>query len=142
MDFKPGAIATIAYLLTFSAASAASLTIDVSNIQSSKGLVVADLHDGAKGFPKTRKPAAIQSAKAKNGTVTIVFPDIPAGTYAVGVHHDENGNRKLDTNFLGIPAEGIGTSNNPKSSFGPPSFKDASFKVGNTDQKIEVSVKY
>jgi len=34
---------------------------------------------------------------------------------------------KLDTNFLGIPKEPYGFSNNPSTLFGPPSFKKASF---------------
>ena len=38
--------------------------------------------------------------------------DIPSGTYAVKLHIDENENGKLDTNFLGIPKEQYGISNN------------------------------
>ena len=38
--------------------------------------------------------------------------DIPPGTYAVKLHIDENENGKLDTNFLGIPKEQYGISNN------------------------------
>jgi len=38
--------------------------------------------------------------------------DIPAGTYAIKLHIDENENGELDTNFLGIPKEQYGTSNN------------------------------
>ena len=38
--------------------------------------------------------------------------DIPPGTYAVKLHIDENENGELDTNFLGIPKEQYGTSNN------------------------------
>ena len=40
------------------------------------------------------------------------FNDIPPGTYAIAVFHDENANGKLDKNFLGIPCEGYGASNN------------------------------
>jgi len=49
-------------------------------------------------------------------------PSIPrrrVGKYAVSVFHDENSNGKLDTNFLGIPREGVGASNNAKGHFGP-----------------------
>lgn len=39
------------------------------------------------------------------------FDDSP-GTYAVKLHIDENENGELDTNFLGIPKEQYGISNN------------------------------
>ena len=42
---------------------------------------------------------------------------------------DANENEKLDTNFLGIPKEQFGFSNDAKGSFGPPSFESASFEV-------------
>ena len=40
--------------------------------------------------------------------------NLPAGNYAVQVMHDENENNKLDTNFMGMPIEGYGFSNNPR----------------------------
>jgi len=42
------------------------------------------------------------------------FEDIPPGTYALVVIHDENMNGKLDTNWVGIPKEGYGFSNDVK----------------------------
>ena len=65
------------------------------------------------------------------GRVTIArcdFEGIPAGTYALVVLHDENMNGKVDTNWIGIPKEGYGFSNDAKASFSAPSFKDASFQ--------------
>jgi hypothetical protein len=38
-----------------------------------------------------------------------------------------NDNKKLDTNWIGIPSEGTCTSNNAKGRFGPPKWKDALF---------------
>jgi uncharacterized protein (DUF2141 family) len=45
----------------------------------------------------------------------------------VAVFHDENGNGKLDTNFLGIPREGVGVSNNKLRKLGPPTWEDSKF---------------
>jgi uncharacterized protein (DUF2141 family) len=50
------------------------------------------------------------------------FLDIPAGTYTLVIVHDENMSSKLDTNWLGIPTEGYGFSNDAKVMLGPPSF--------------------
>ncbi len=62
-------------------------------------------------------------------TMEIKLDDIPYGKYAISIIHDKNSNKKLDTNFLGIPSESYGFSNNPFSKFGPPSFEKASFVI-------------
>ncbi len=61
------------------------------------------------------------------GTVQAVFDSIPYGEYAVKVFHDENENKNLDTNFLGMPIEAYGFSNNARGSFGPADWDDAKF---------------
>ena len=63
---------------------------------------------------------------------------MPAGSYAIALFHDENGNGRVDTRF-GIPTEGVGFSNNPRLWFGPPSFAAARFAV--TDQPRAETVK-
>jgi outer membrane protein len=52
--------------------------------------------------------------------------DVPPGDYALVVHHDENGNRRIDRNFVGIPREPLGFSNGYQPR-GPPVFGRASF---------------
>lgn len=103
---------------------------------------MAALHDGAKGFPSKRKPIIERSAKATSEGTTISFPNLTEGTYAVTIYHDENGDHELDTNFFGIPKEGLGVSNNAKGSMGPPSFKDAAIQVSDIDINIEISIGY
>ena len=64
------------------------------------------------------------------------------GEYAVSVIHDENDNRKLDRNFVGIPTEGIGFSRNPVLAFGPPSFKSSEFAAVSGDTSATIRMKY
>jgi uncharacterized protein (DUF2141 family) len=45
----------------------------------------------------------------------------------VAVWHDADGDGELDSNFLGLPREPVGASNNATGRFGPPSFDDAAF---------------
>ena len=72
------------------------------------------------------------------GTATYTF-ELPNGTYAIGIFVDTNDNNEMDRNFLGVPKEQYGFSNDAKGSFGPPSFKDASFTVsGNMKLKINL----
>ena len=61
--------------------------------------------------------------------VSCRYANLPDGTYAVSVSHDLNGNRRTDTNFLGIPTEAWGVSNNARPTMRAPRFDEAAFKV-------------
>ena len=74
-----------------------------------------------------------------NHSCTIIFENIPKGTYAVSIFHDENNNGKLDTNFFGIPNEDYGCSNNAKGFMGPPKWQDAKFKL-NTNKTLLITL--
>mgnify|MGYP001573685912 CR=1 FL=1 len=82
--------------------------------------------DGEKGFKKSIVPV---SEYLKDGKAVIHFSAVPFGRYAVMVMHDENANRKMDKNFLGIPQEGYCASNNAASFLAPPRFEKASFEL-------------
>lgn len=74
-------------------------------------------------------------------SVTVRFDSLPPGPKAVRLFHDENENADLDTNFFGIPSEGYGFSNNPRSRFGAPSFEDQLFEH-RVDTTIAISLVY
>lgn len=63
---------------------------------------------------------------------------LPPGSYALSVFQDLNGNRKLDTNFLGIPTEASGSSNDAPATWGAPKFRDAVFTVGDTPMDLQI----
>jgi len=62
---------------------------------------------------------------AKLGTVNVNVASVSPRSYAIQAYHDENDNLTVDRNFLGIPNEAIGFSNNAPVRFGPPRFDDA-----------------
>ena len=70
------------------------------------------------------------------------FEEVPPGTYAMAVVHDENMNGKLDTGLLGIPTEGYGFSNDAKALFSAPSFADASFRYDGGSIDLTMSLHY
>ena len=71
--------------------------------------------------------------------MTYTFKEIPKGEYAVAVFHDKNSNEKMDVNFLGIPKEAYGCSNNAKGFMGPPKYEDAKFLLtANRILRIEI----
>lgn len=69
--------------------------------------------------------------KLQGTSINQNFPSLKHGKYAVAIIDDQNGERKLNRDFFGIPQEGFGISNNPKVSIktGTPKFKDASFTL-------------
>ena len=59
------------------------------------------------------------------------------------VAFDENGNKKLDKNFVGMPLEGYGVSNNIRHMMSAPEFKESSFQVnGEVDKNIKIRMGY
>jgi len=70
------------------------------------------------------------------------FEDIPPGNYAMAVVHDENMNGKLDANWVGIPTEGYGFSNNAKALLGAPSFSAASFRYEGQSINMTMRLNY
>jgi uncharacterized protein (DUF2141 family) len=116
------------------------LAVKVENFKNAKGHVLYILFNGKTGFPDDPKQSfrqgKIPSEEAARG---FQISDIPAGDYALSLIHDENDNDKLDTNFIGIPKEGFGFSNNPKIRFGAPGFEKCRFEVKGAEQiKIEL----
>ena len=119
-----------------------NITVTISGLHSSNGKVMAELFNSENGYPQDHTKAFRELIKViTNNTCTIVFSDIPKGTYAIACFHDENDNGKLDANFMGIPKEGVGASNNAKGFMGPPKFKDAKFVV-EKDVVMSIAVTY
>ena len=119
------------------------LTVEVSNFKSANGQMGIALYGTADGFPTDDKKALRRNFAPIAGTKsTFTFHDLPYGTYAVAVFHDENNDRNLNTNFLGIPKEGVAISNNAKGFMGPPHFSDAKFQFSQNQQVIAVKLVY
>ena len=73
--------------------------------------------------------------------VSVVFENIAAGRYAIAVLLDQDGNKKMSTNLLGIPREKYGFSNNVYSAFRAANWKEASFELKNKDGEIRIRMK-
>jgi uncharacterized protein (DUF2141 family) len=66
--------------------------------------------------------------------------ELPPGSYAAVVLHDENKNMKLDKNLFGVPREQWGMSRNPKAKLSAPRFEDARFELVK-DEAIEIDLR-
>lgn len=116
--------------------------VEISGLRNDKGQILCALFSSAEAFPKKpeRAVARLTSTIAER-QATCDFTGVAPGTYAVSVVHDENSNGKLDRNFIGMPREGVGASNDAKGHMGPPKFSAASFRYerGRLDLKIHVN---
>jgi uncharacterized protein (DUF2141 family) len=117
-----------------------SLDVIVTGIASTKGSLIACLWKDKPGFPICQKsPGAVRlKAPITGATMRVSFKGVAPGTYAVSVQHDADDDGKLKTNFIGMPKEGVGISNNPG---GIPSFAKSLVRVSG-DDVITVRLRY
>lgn len=127
------ALAPLALSAFATPASADDLVVTLEGMENNEGSIVVCLWDRDAKFPNCEKGDPLRRVVLPASARSATFEGVAAGTYAVSAFHDANDNGKLDTNFLGIPREAVGMSNNPKI-MGPPRFDPARFEVdGRTD---------
>ena len=97
------------------------------------------LFKGEKGFLKEGFQFLKKKVKVKGNSVQETFTGLPDGNYAVAIFHDENMNGKCDTNFIGIPTEGYGFSNNFKPTVAAPKFSQTKISVSG-NKKIDIKM--
>lgn len=131
-------------LLAFHPPTDEGIKVNILNLRNNKGHVLVSLFNNSSGFPdKADKAIRKMQLTINNNAASASFTGLPAGNYAVAILHDENDDRKMNTNFFGIPKEGYGFSNNVMGTFGPPSFSRASFSfTGNSEKQIAIVARY
>lgn len=117
-----------------------SLAVTVTGLHSTGGQLIACLWKDKQGFPSCNKSRSAKRVVVPvSGTAMhFTFPEVPTGSYAVTVHHDENNDGRMQHNFIGMPKEGVGISNNPG---GMPGFSKSLIDVG-TEGRITIKMKY
>ena len=126
-------------LLPFIGSSQNILRVQVDGVTSDAGYIMLAVYDKADSFLNEEEILLGVRAKAISGVTELQIDDLPEGKYALAIYHDENGNEKLDTNWLGIPKEPVGFSHSKMKAFGPPRFKDCAF-LFNADMQIQISL--
>ena len=118
--------------------------VKILDIRNSAGTVACALFESPDGFPSEFLHSAthVMIIKIRKAQARCDFEDVPPGTYAMVVIHDENMNGKLDANLLGIPTEGYGFSNDAKKWLGTPPFSDASFSYDGQNVDLTMSLHY
>lgn len=116
-------------LVALSTTAQATLVVEVElNRTQAGGVVRIALCPGEDAYDK-EKGCTVASGPADGEVVRITFPDIPEGRYAIKAFHDVDGSGKMDFNWVGLPKEPYGFSNNAMGTMGPPNFDQAAFTV-------------
>ena len=138
-----------------SAAAAADLTVEIDGLRSDDGVIMLGLYDTAEafdmalkhyeqpdGFIKDTGRVLGAAIRVDTGIRRTTLTGLKAGKYAIILFHDENQDGRLDKNFLGVPTEGFGFSNNVLGFLGPPDFEDALLTVGDAPTTTRIELQY
>lgn len=123
------------FALAIPATAQSALTIQFKGLSSRDGQLMVSLRD-ANGEDIQNVIVPIPAS----GNIEYTFSDLNNGTYIVATFHDENSNSELDVNFVGIPEEDYGFSNDARGFAGPPSLEDQRF-ILNGDKRISITLK-
>ena len=136
-------IALPAALIVFAATSlqAAQINVTVQAISHAGGTLNALLVNSAEAWDGKGKPVNGRRVEvASTDALQLVFADLAPGQYALRLTHDENSNGKLDSNFVGMPTEGYGFSNNPRV-MRPATFDEAKFELGADGTAVTIKLR-
>lgn len=127
---------TLSLALVSIFASAHKVTVKVNGVDNSNGNIGVAAYT-KDNFRHWNKATAAKLIPATAGTTSITL-DLPDGTYAFAVIHDENANHDVDMDEQGVPTEPTGFSNNPVlKAF--PTFEQVSTTVKD-DKVIEIQL--
>ncbi len=108
------------------------LVVKISGAKSAQGEIGCALFSNSTGFPTENPGLPTLWQKANPEGVICRFAGIKPGPHALAASHDLNGNRRTDTNLVGMPKEDWGVSNNVRPSLRAPTFEEARFEVAPT----------
>jgi len=122
--------------------SLSTVLIEVSGFKNTRGTLNCRLFTKAADFPDGEGIVTLRVPITGPNT-SCSFSNVEPGTYAIAVVHDENGNGKLDKNFVGVPSEGYGVSNNKTYALSAPKWDESTFTLGTTESRaLLVKLRY
>ena len=116
---------------------AADLTVKVES-DLADGNIGCALFSSPRGFPMDASGAILKFSQNTPSGTEFVFSNLKSGKYAVSVMNDQNGNKMIDKNFIGVPKEEWGVSNNVRPILRAPKFEEAAFEI---DEKSDLTLK-
>lgn len=124
--------------------SCSGIHVKTLGIRNNTGAVACALFESPAGFPTEFLHSAtnIMVIKIQDTQARCDFLDISPGTYALAVIHDADMDGNLGTNWMGVPTEGYGFSNDATAFMDAPSFEAASFSYDGRSLNLKISLNY
>ncbi|HET8866133.1 MAG TPA: DUF2141 domain-containing protein [Gracilimonas sp.] len=119
----------------------AAFELVIEGIEEAKGEIRIAVFDSEEAYKRKEEPLHAVVLPVKGTTLTWDEEELPYGNYAIAVYHDKNINGELDTNFLRIPKEAYGFSNNARGRFGPASWGDAHFEIASEIYSMTIQIR-
>lgn len=118
--------------------------VEILSIRNNSGAVACALFESPEGFPTEflRFASNLMMVQVRAAKATCNFNDIAPGRYAIAAIHDENRDGKLNANWMGVPKEGYGFSNDAKGMLGAPAFEAASFSYDGQSLDLTITLQY
>ena len=120
------------FTFVFAQSQTFDLNVEINNIKQKTGNIEVVIYNSPNDFLIKGKALKKYSIKVNNTTSNIAIKGLPKGNYAIAVYHDINSDKKFNTNFVGIPVESYGFSNNCKPLLSKPSFEDCMIDIENS----------
>ena len=102
-------------------------------------IVEIAIFNDSKTFILKGKEYKTNSKVVTNDSIVFVFKDLTKDNYAVSIYHDINSDKECNLNFIGIPKEPYGFSNNFKPKFSKPTFNDCKIEL-NENKAITIKL--
>lgn len=116
-----------------------NLRITVTNIKVIKGDIQLGIFNKEDTFLKPGKEYRRYTQSVTSDSVVITLKAMKKDSYAISIYHDLNSDYTCNLNFLGIPTEPYGFSNNYKPIFSKPSFSNCRFNM-RSDRAITIKL--
>jgi uncharacterized protein (DUF2141 family) len=116
------------------------LTVIINGLDNDEGVVKIALNNSQKDYETNGQAYRGREIEINEKTAKWTFEKILFGEYAIKVYHDEDNDDDLGTNFLGIPNEEYGFSNDASGTFGPASWEDAKFLFNSVNDTLHIRV--
>lgn len=117
------------------------LTIYVCGIHKIKGSLFVAVFDSAEDY-ENGSEYAVKKIKipVREKKQPLEIEGLEFGEYGIKMYHDINENGELDKNFMGMPKEPYGFSNNAEALFSSPGFEETifDFSIQNSSISIEL----
>jgi len=124
------------------AVEAESVVVRMTDFVNDNGRVQCGLFDREDGWRDESRALKMTTARIEGKRATCRFEQVDPGQYAVAVFHAQANESQVNYGLFGKPQQGVGFSNNPSVTWGPPSFDEAAFRIESATVNLDVQMKY